>query len=47
MCEVDLKEVIHSLEESLKPYAQMNQKHFTVHMPTQLPAEFSKKTELS
>ena len=28
MCEVDLKEVIHSLEEGLKPYVLMSKKHF-------------------
>ena len=46
MCEVDLKEVIHSLEESLKPYAQMNRKHFAVHMPAQLPAVFGNPMKL-
>lgn len=46
MCEVDLKEVIHSLEESLKPYILMNKKHFSVHMPTQLPCIFGNPTKL-
>lgn len=46
MCEVDLKEVICSLKESLKPYAEMNQKHFTVHMPAQLPSVFGNPLKL-
>lgn len=46
MCEVDLKEVIHSLEESLKPYVLMNKKNFTVHMPAQLPSVFGNPMKL-
>lgn len=46
MCEVDLKEIMHSLEESLKPYAAMNQKHFSVHMPAQLPSVFGNPLKL-
>ena len=46
MCEVDLKEVIHSLEESLKPYVVMNKKHFSVHMPAQLPLVFGNPVKL-
>lgn len=46
MCEVDLKEVVHSLEESLKPYVLMNKKHFSVHMPAQLPCLFGNPMKL-
>ncbi|MCI8863646.1 MAG: two-component sensor histidine kinase [Lachnospiraceae bacterium] len=46
MCEVDLKDVIHSLEESLKPYTKINQKHFTIHMPAQLPSVFGNPLKL-
>lgn len=46
MCEVDLKEVIQSLEESLTPYAKINQKHFSVHMPAQLPSIFGNPLKL-
>lgn len=46
MCEVDLKEVVHSLEESLKPYIQLNQKYFSVHMPAQLPSVFGNPMKL-
>ena len=46
MCEVDLKEVIRSLEESLMPYAVINQKHFSVHMPAQLPSVFGNPLKL-
>ena len=46
MCEVDLKEIIHSLEDSLKPYAFMNKKNFSVHMPAQLPSVFGNPMKL-
>ena len=46
MCEVDLKEVFHSLEESLKPYILANRKNFTVHMPAQLPTVFGNPIKL-
>ena len=46
MCEVDLKEVVHSLEESLEPYVRLNQKHFSVHMPAQLPSVFGNPMKL-
>lgn len=46
MCEVDLKEVIHSLEESLQPYILENKKHLSVHMPTQLPSLFGNPIKL-
>jgi len=46
MCEVDLKEVVHSLEESLQPYILANKKHFSVHMPAQLPSVFGNPIKL-
>ncbi len=46
MCEVDLKEVFLSLEESLQPYILANKKNFTVHMPAQLPAVFGNPIKL-
>lgn len=46
MSEVDLKEIVHSLEVSLEPYAAMNQKHFSVHMPAQLPSVFGNPLKL-
>ncbi len=46
MCRVDLKEVVHSLEESLRPYILQNKKNFTVHMPAQLPTVFGNPTKL-
>lgn len=46
MCEVDLKEVIHSLDESLQPYVLLNKKHFSVHMSAQLPSVFGNPTKL-
>ena len=46
MCEVDLKEVALSLEESLQPYILENRKHFTLHLPSQLPTVFGNPVKL-
>lgn len=46
MCEVDIKKVIRSLEESMKPYILANQKHFSLHMPAQLPSVFGNPIKL-
>jgi len=46
MCEVDLKEVALSLEESLLPYILAHQKHFSLHLPSQLPTVFGNPIKL-
>lgn len=46
MCEVDLKEVALSLEESLQPYILANKKHFSLHLPAQLPSVFGNPLKL-
>ena len=46
MCEVNLKEVALSLEESLQPYILENRKHFTLHLPSQLPTVFGNPVKL-
>ncbi len=46
MCEVDLKEVVLSLQESLKPYILANRKHFSLHLPSQLPSVFGNPVKL-
>ncbi len=46
MCEVDVKEVVRSLEESLQPYILANNKHFSLHMPSQLPTVFGNPVKL-
>lgn len=46
MCEVDLKEVALSLEESLQPYILANNRHFSLHLPTQLPPVFGNPMKL-
>ncbi len=46
MCEVDLKEVFQSLEESLRPYIIANKKNLFVHLPTKLPPVFGNPIKL-
>lgn len=46
MCEVDLKALILSLEESLQPYVLLRKKHFTVHLPASLPSVFGNPAKL-
>ncbi len=46
MGEVDLKEIARSLEESLQPFAMKSGKHFSVHLPTQLPTVFGNAVKL-
>ena len=46
MCEVDLKEVALSLEESLQPYVLENNRHFSLHLPAQLPPVFGNPVKL-
>lgn len=46
MCEVDLKEIMLSLEESLQPYVLTNNKNFSVHLPAQLPSVFGNQLKL-
>ena len=46
MSEVDLKEVAHSLEESLRPFVLEHRKNFSVHLPAQLPTVFGNPIKL-
>lgn len=46
MCEVDLKEVALSLQESLQPYILTNNIHFSLHLPSQLPPVFGNPLKL-
>lgn len=46
MCEVDLKEVFRTLEESLQPYILTHKKNFAVHLPSQLPPVFGNPIKL-
>lgn len=46
MSEVDIKELILSLEESLQPYAKLRNRHFSVHLPASLPAVFGNPGKL-
>lgn len=46
MCEVDIKEVSQSLEESLQPFILANRKHFSLHLPAQLPTVFGNPVKL-
>lgn len=46
MCEVDLKDVSLSLEESLQPFVLANKKHFSLHLPAQLPTVFGNPVKL-
>lgn len=46
MCEVDIKELILSLEESLQPYILVRNKHFSVHLPSSLPSVFGNPGKL-
>lgn len=46
MCEVDLKDLFHTLEESLQPYILAHKKNFSVHLPAQLPSVFGNPIKL-
>jgi len=46
MCEVNLKEIFSSLEESLQPYVMAEKKNFSVHLPSQLPSVFGNPVKL-
>ena len=46
MCEVDLKDVFHTLDESLQPYILSHKKNFSVHLPAQLPPVFGNPIKL-
>lgn len=46
MCEVDLKDIFSSLEESLQPYITTYHKQFTLHLPAQLPTVFGNPVKL-
>lgn len=46
MCEVDLREVFCSLEESLQPYIIAHKKNFSLHLPSQLPPVFGNPIKL-
>lgn len=46
MCEVNLKEIFCSLEESLQPYILEHRKNFSLHMPAQLPPVFGNPIKL-
>ncbi len=46
MCEVDLKELLRSLEESLQPYVVSHKKNLSVHLPAQLPPVFGNPVKL-
>lgn len=46
MCEVDLKDLFTSLEDSLTPYIQEQGKQFSLHLPAQLPSVFGNPVKL-
>ena len=46
MCEVNLKEIFSSLEESIQPYVMAEKKNFSVHLPSQLPSVFGNPVKL-
>lgn len=46
MCEVDMKELLTSLERSLQPYIQEQGKQFSLHLPSQLPSVFGNPVKL-
>lgn len=46
MCEVDMKELLTSLECSLQPYIQEQGKLFSLHLPSQLPSVFGNPVKL-
>ena len=46
MCEVDIRELLLSLESSLQPYIQEQGKHFSLHLPAQLPSVFGNPVKL-
>lgn len=46
MCEVDIKEIALALQESLQPYILSNRKHFSLHLPAQLPPVFGNPLKL-
>lgn len=45
-CEVDIRELALSLEESMQPYLQETHKHFSLHVPNQLPSVFGSPVKL-
>lgn len=46
MCEVDLKDVLSSLEESMQPFLFTRKQNLSVHLPAQLPAVFGNPVKL-
>ena len=45
-CEVDVRRLVLSLEESLRPFLLETHKHFSLHLPSQLPSLFGSPVKL-